>query len=213
MTPHYPYELVWMTTEKHGTPHARALLAANPGLSIHVSSPPAGADGEAYFYGWRNCDRNIRAWWRANGAAVAKDEVIFLEYDVFCNMGLSAVLPPLARGVGAAGGRIMTAVADRRTFWPFCEIHRLPLHLRSFAIGIAPLAFLQISRAALDDLCDPEYDAVFALDLFCELRLPTVIRRCGYNIMPLPLPGVGVRALHPRPEDRGIFHPVKHPVL
>lgn len=208
----YPYEVVIMTSSQHRQPHAKALRNANPGLAIHVSEPVAGVNDSAYVSAWRNCDRNIRSWWAANRLNVKTPSVIFMEYDVLCNVCLADHIGPLKRGVGAAGAAVMTAVAHSRSFWPFREIPRLPLRLRGHAIAIAPLAFMQIARTALDEILHPEYDDAFDADIFCELRLPTIIEHCGYQIGALELPNVGVRVLHPAPDDRGIFHPVKQPV-
>ena len=207
----YPYEIVWMTTQATGTPHAAALQAANPGLRIHVKSPAAAGNGpgQERTGAWRNCDRNIRVWWRDHRGQVTTESVLFLEYDVLVNVPLLPVVPSMTPGVGIAGAAVLTAVADGRKYWPFRETNRLPVAIRSHAIGIAPLAFLQISRHALDRLIDQCYDQAFAADIFCELRLPTVIRHAGYQVAALDLPEVGVKPLQPGPGERGIFHPVK----
>jgi hypothetical protein len=206
----YPYAVVWMTTPYSGTPHAVSLQAANPGLDIRVCNSVHGRTQEERYQRWRNCDRNIRSWWRINRADVEADSILFLEWDVFCDVDLRSVIPPRPPGVGIAGAEIMSGLADARRFWPFADIPRLPREMHAIACATAPLAVLLISRAALDAILAPAYDAVFAADLFCELRLPTVIRHAGFGVAALDLPGV--TATPAVPTEHGIFHPVKHPV-
>ena len=207
----YPFEAVWMTTQEHGTPHAQALQAANPNLAIHVSAPPMAAPDD-YLHAWRNCDRNIRSWWRVNRDATMKDAVLFLEYDVYCNADLRGIIPPLADGVGIAGPSVVNCVESRRSFWPFLYIPRLPRDMQGMAIAAAPLAVLLISRAALDAALRPEYDAVFADDIFCEVRLPTIIRHAGFQVAALPITNVVCVPQTPPAGAIGIWHPVKHAV-
>jgi hypothetical protein len=204
----YPYEWVWMTTQRHGTPHAQALQAANPGLVIHLSAPPAGDSPDAYHHAWRNCDRNIRAWWLAHRLTVTADLVVFAEYDVLCTADIRDHIAPLAPGDGIAGPRVMSCLRDARHYWPFRDIPRLPRVMQGLAIATAPLAVLLISRAALDAIFDPVFDEVFATDIFCELRMPTVIRYLGFGVASLDLPQVHCTPYAPPPRH-GIFHPVK----
>jgi len=209
MTYDYPYELVWMTTQRHGTPHAPALQAANPGLEIHVSAPPAGADQSGYQMAWRNCDRNIRTWWLANRDITTAAAYLFVEYDVLVTVDLRDHIKPLFSGRGIAGPAVKLPIRDRRSYWPLREIPRLPRVMQGLAIALAPLAVLLISRPALDAAFALEYDPVFDEDIFCELRLPTVIRHAGFGVTSLDLPGVHCKPYIPAPETPGIYHPVK----
>ncbi len=209
MTRDYPYEWCWMTTQERGTPHARALQDANPGLAIHVSAVLAGATPEDAHHAWRNCDRNIRAWWRENRDRVSAGSMVFAEYDVLCNVDTRTVLPRLPLGVGICGPHRVSRIRDRRRFWPFADIPRLPLPMRPLAIAIAPLAVLIISRAALDLILRPELDEVFAADIFCELRLPTVIRWAGLQVASMDLQNVHVTRMTVDDCPSGIYHPVK----
>jgi len=209
--PVYHFECVWMTTNVTGTPHAAALQAANPELRVHTCYSPQGETPEDSRHRWRNCDRNIRGWWDENRAEVATDQVLFLEWDVFANVNLPDHLPSLGGNYGIAGPRILSPISDR-AFWPFQEdLPKLPREMEALACATAPLAVLLISRAALDAIQAPCYDAIFADDIFCETRLPTVIRHAGFRVVEMRLPDVGCKPMIPGPA-RGIYHPVKQPV-
>ena len=198
-----------MTTPVSGTPHAAALHASNPGLRIHVRESCQHI-GEDRNVAWRNCDRNIREWWRESQGQVTADAVLFLEYDVYCDVDLRTIIPPLPLGVGIAGATILSGLADIRRFWPFAEIPRLPRCTQALACATAPLAVLLIHRMALAAILHPLHDALFSADIFCETRLPTAIRFEGFGVAAMDLPQVGVKP--ETPTFPGIWHPVKQPV-
>lgn len=199
------FEIVWNTT--HGQPliHRELLTAANAGIPQHVCSVPA--DGVR---GWRNCDTNLRDWWRSHRAEVAAPWVLFLEWDVAATADLTTMIRKPKRGVGLVCAQLYSAVAHRRTWPPFGEVPRLPRELREIAVGCVPNAVLLVSREAMDAVCDPRWDDVFAADILSELRLGTVLRACGFQVAAealwkgvgtVPLPGIG--------QEPGIYHPLK----
>jgi len=199
-----------MTTTATGTPHAAALQAANPALRVHTRYSPRGETPDEWRMLWRNCDRNIRAWWAENRSDVATDQVLFLEWDVFADVNLLDHLPDLGGNYGIAGPRILSPISDR-AFWPFHDdVPKLPRSMEALACATAPLAVLLISRAALDAIQAPCYDAIFADDIFCETRLATVIRHAGFRVCGMTLPQVGCKPV--TPTSPGIWHPVKQGV-
>ena len=172
----YDFELVWMTSGTRGTPHAEALAESNPWLVWHVfTAPETGVDG------WRNCDRNIRDWWRARGGTVTAERVLFLEWDVLVTCDLRSIFPAARNYPGIEGASRKMPVADGRSFKPFEEADKFPRPMQSYACGIAPLAVVMISAEALDAVCSPAFDETFAADIFSEIRLPTIIRWCGHE--------------------------------
>jgi hypothetical protein len=65
------------------------------------------------------------------------------------------------------------------------------------------------NAAALDAIADAKYDEVFARDVFCELRMPTICRAAGFPVQAMSLPGVRWYPVSPRAAP-GIYHAVKH---
>ena len=201
----YDFELVIMTCGERGTPHRAVISAANPGLTIHVwSGEETGLDG------WRNCDRNMREFWRAKRAEVAAQKVLFIEYDVFANVALGPLMPALQKGCGIVCAAVKSPVRDGRSWFPFQETNRLPAELQSVVIGTAPMAVLLCDRAALDAVLDAKWDAVFEADVFCEIRLGTIMRSEGFSVVECSAwRGVGTRPMVPPGGASGIYHPVK----
>lgn len=201
----YDFEVVWMSSGGHGFPHADALWASNPDLAaMRHTAPDTGEDG------WRNCDRNIRAWWQAHRNTVTVDRVLFLEWDVLVTQDLREVFPARRVVPGLEGAALRTPVRDGRSWGVFEEVPRLPEAMRPHAVGIAPLSVVMLSRDALDAVCDPQWDDLFAADVFSELRLPTLVRFLGYPVQANArlLQVTCGPSFHPG-NTPGIYHPVK----
>ncbi len=203
LSPPGTLEIVVMGHASAGFPHLAALRAANPGTPVHTS---AGEDGEEdrRVEAWRNCDRHIRAWWLANRHNVNSSHVAFVEWDVLANSPLDPLVDPDAGLLG----RDLKEPGDPWAWWG--ELARLPASLALHACGIAPLAVLVARRDCLDAIAAPEWDDLFAADIFCEVRLPTLARACGFAVRgSSALPGTGVTPI-PHPGSLpGIWHPVK----
>lgn len=205
----YDFVVVILSHGDRGFPHADALRASNPGLDIaeHVCE----AEGDD---AWRNCHRTIREWWKDRSWGVPARRVLFLEWDVLVNVDLRSIFPANRNLPGLEGAALRTRNRDAR-WWPvFQEVERLPVVMRPHAVGIAPLSVVMLSREALDGICGDQYAPVFALDVFCELCLPTMVKHLGFDV-------VGNRLLadvtcgpsYDPGSRRGVFHPVKGGVL
>ena len=206
------FEVCILTTVAAGTPHAEALVRANPEVVLHIHRSPK-ASGAAHQESWRNADRPIRDWWIKRREKVAADFVLFLEWDVYANIDLRTVFTEEMTSAGLVAPCLKSAVTDRRAWQQFDGISRLPDAIRPHACGVEPLAVILLSRAALDAISSPEWDDVFALDLYGDLRLPTLVRHSGFDVVASTrMPDVGTRRMTPRPGDRGVFHSVKKEV-
>lgn len=199
-------EVVWLTSLKAGLPHREEFTAANPNVIQHRCDSPDGIDDERILF-WRNCDRNIRNWWKINHHRILGDHVVFLEWDVVCNVPIEKIFRPQN---GLVGSELKTQPQDSHDWLWFKELNELPPEMRSTAIGLVPLAAIQLSRAALDAISDDRHDALYESDIFCELRTPSLLRHLGFPIeststlkhvtwQPMPYPWL----------RRGIFHPIK----
>lgn len=195
-----------MTTTVSGLPHAEAFTAANPDIVQHRCDSKK-CDGQERFTIWRNCDRNIRNWWRSNHHLVKSSHVVFLEWDVFCNVPLQSLLQPMD---GVVCASIKRQGKGLRPWLWFSELKRLPAEMQAQAIGIVPLAVLQFTRAALDAICDPRHDFLYDEDIYAELRTASLLRHLGFPIHTTKsLKWVTWTALPFPWFHRGIFHPVK----
>jgi hypothetical protein len=203
----YDFECVILTTPAMGTPWLDELREHNPGLVIHVHEAADPADEMERMEGWRNCDRNVREWWRGNREKVQAGRVLFLEWDVFVSCDLEEHVPV---GNGLHCARVKMPVKDRG--WSgFREVPKLPRELRGYAIGCEPSAVLMASSDVLDELLDEEWDDVFSDDILSEIRLGTVVRFAGYSVAGFPGWAETVWMTPQRVKDgfSGVLHPVK----
>ncbi len=205
----YPFLAVILTTRNVGAPHLDALRESNPGLNIRIHESADADTEEGAKDAWRNCDRNIRQWWQREGKSVEAEQVLFLEYDVLVTVDLVAALRVMPAGFGMMGASVKGIATDGRAWAPFAEARRLPREVAAFASGIAPLAVAMISRGALDAISDDRWNETFAADIFCELRLPTLIRACGYRLMASPMPFVKCGKFAGKIDAPGLYHGVK----
>jgi histo-blood group ABO system transferase len=106
------------------------------------------------------------------------------------------------------GGQHIKRVENRDWVW-LQEAERLAQGMVPY--GMAPLGVTVYHRAALDALISPEWDSLFDADVFCELRLPSVIAHCGFPLVELPLPHVRAGSITPNWSVPGIYHAVKGP--
>lgn len=195
-----------MTSAKAGLPHLREFTAANPQVIQHRCDSPD-AEGDERIRIWKNCDRHIRNWWKANQHLVKSQYVVFLEYDVICNVPLEGIFSPQE---GLVGSQIKKPDDPEEVWYWFREVPSLPADMQASAIGIVPLAVLQLTRKALDALSEECHDGLYATDGFSELRTPTLLRHLGFPIQSAETLKHVTWEKQPYPWlRRGIFHPVK----
>jgi hypothetical protein len=203
-------EIVVLTYESAGVPHLAALEASNPGTLVHVRGGPDEANEALRVEAWRNCDRNMRRWWVENRETCAAGAVLFLEWDVLVTRSLEGELDLLDGSAGMAVANVFGPLGTGRRFAPFRETVRLPAEIRHLAAAAVPTGVVGLTRAALDALADERWDALYAADVFAELRLPTVVRACGFQVVRQPLwERAGTTPFTPEAGASGIFHPVK----
>jgi hypothetical protein len=199
-------EAVIMTTPRTGTPHLANIQRDNPVVHVHH-----GKDGETEaerIQLWRNCDRSIRDWWRANRKNVKASHVAFVEWDVVVNLDLTRCIVP---GAGLVGATVDNWPSRPWSWWS--EIERLPKDLRRNAASLRPLGVVIASRECLDAIADWWWGHTFALDIFCELRLPTVAKAAGFLLRTSPHLANVRHFPIPHPGDKpGVWHQVKIPL-
>ncbi len=187
-----------VTYGNKGTPWMEHLRRSHPEMEIHVACD--GRVGKSADL-WRSCDRFLRDWWKENGGRVSGSHLWLLEHDVLVTTEL-----PDCSEVRGMGGQHVKHAENRDWMW-LGEADRLPEGMLPH--GMAPLGVTVYHRQALDALIDPAWDALFAADVFCELRLPSVIAHCGFPLVELPLPEVRAGSITPDRNVPGIYHAVK----
>lgn len=192
---------VLMTSyDEVGFPHLDALRESNPLADIHICIDDGEEDRD---FKWRNPDWFIREWWKRYRGAVRTSRVALLEYDAL----VTAPLPDIeVRGV--AGAQLKRPGDD----WYWWDERRKLGRILRHAVGVVPMGVIFLSAEAMDRLADEEWDYLYRLDLFSEMRLPSIIKACGLPVIQTSLPDVGTIPITPRPEP-GIYHPVKIPAL
>ena len=163
-------EVLWSTYPPRKLIHQEQLEQTCAGVVQHVM---VSGVGETY---WRNSDRSIRDWWRANQSKVKSEHLLLLEWDALCT-SLEFEFPILGMGVSATKDRD----TDKDWYW-WHEVDKLPPDLRAHAIGVAPLGAILFHRNALDWMAEPRFDEVYKSDVMCEVRTPTVIRSGGFVV-------------------------------
>ncbi len=195
-----------MTSVLTGLPHCREFTATNPHVIQHRCDSPD-ASGDERIRIWRNCDRHIRNWWKANRHLVKSQHVVFLEWDVLCNVPLDGIFSPQE---GLVGSRIKRQHNPEESWYWFREVPSLPDEMQASALGIVPLGVLQLARTALDALCEESHDGLYEADIMCELRTPTLLQQLGFPIHSAETLKHVSWEKQPYPWlRRGIFHPVK----
>lgn len=192
--------VVILTHEGAGTPHLDHLLCSNHQADVYVHTSTKANTAEDKLLRWRNCDREIRQWWTTHRHLIKEQYVTFVEYDVLVNDDLTI----LETGYDLLGKSFKVDGVD--TYWQwFSESNKLPFP----AYGIVPLAVIKLSSKALDTLALPEFDSIYDENIFCELRLPSVLmsKKCSVGES-VHLSGLhSYRVTHPG-DRKGIWHKV-----
>lgn len=171
-------EVIVSSFESAGFPHLENLKRSNPGIPIHTYSGKEATEPSKKLDYWRNADRVIRNWWKANKGSVAADYIAFIEGDVLVNYDLTKLIVP---GVDLTGSVIREQGDGEPWKWWIDGVF-LPEEVKGSMVGVIPLAFLLFSRKCLDFLTSPQWDEAFREDIFCELRTPSIAKAGGFVI-------------------------------
>lgn len=179
-----------------GWPHLDALRASNPGADIRIALDDGPGDRG---FRWRNNDLFVREWWRAHGSRTGTERIALLEHDVL----VTCALPDI--GVSGIAGAQVKRPGDEWYWWP--DMWKLG-GTRRYVTGVVPMGVTFFSRAALDLIAGSGWDHLYDRDIFCEMRVPSIIRACGLPVIQVDLPNVGTNPIRAG-AGPGIYHPVK----
>jgi hypothetical protein len=130
---------------------------------------------------WAGTDCMIYAWYlHARTQATTAERYVFVEWDMLYRVPMRAFYAEVwGRDVACAE----CLLVDRHWHWNwFRHLGRLPLELHRHAAGIVPIAGTLFSDRVLSAITQ----CAIPLDVFCELRLGTLIRAAGFDIFRLP---------------------------
>jgi len=138
------------------------------------------------------------------------DRWLVVEWDAFCSMPAREFIEPVAAYPFVAAS-IRVRRRERQWVW-FSFVKTLPPHLRSFAMGVVPSAFLIFKDEVLDKLVKlVPWDNLSKCN--AELRLGTLAHAAGYPAVAHPLGGANIvwlplPLMNPIPPGR--WHPIKY---
>lgn len=196
----YKWTVIY-TDFQHKYLHLKHLEQSNPDAQILLSDI---SNDHPKIIVWRNNDRYIREWLRENHHKIIHNNVAFIEWDVV----VSTKLPDT--NIDGFVGRNLQILGTNEWLW-FNEIDRLGKY-KDYAMGAAPFAVQFMDKKCVDIWMSEEYDDIFSQDIFCELRLPTVMNHAGVKMSEHLLPYVEWHPMQYNKNIPGIYHAIKDPV-
>jgi hypothetical protein len=155
---------------------------------------------------WRGADSLIYTWFAQREFDAAR--YIFLEWDCLMTLPVREYYADVWE-VDAAARIFATPDTHRHWRW-FEEIDRLPVDLRPSAAGLIPLNGILLSHDAMLALTTQPLPP----EIFCELRLGTLLRAKGIDAVPLPSErgannSFASELIHYDPAMPDLYHPIK----
>ena len=188
----------------HNEPiHLDHLKKSNPKANILLANISKYNADFKIKYRWRNSDIFIRRWIRDNRKDINSANIAIIEWDVL----ITQKLPDLN-----INGLLGKNIQYQNNWYWFKESHLLGKY-QQYSIGITPLCILFMDQKCIDAWIDPEFDVLYSSDIFCELRLPTILNSRGIKIsrIPLSLPNVStLKSQYKNIPD--IYHPIKEKI-
>jgi len=168
-------QVLWLTDESKNLIHRKEFTLSNPNVIQHISCGKEDINNSNE--NWRNVDRLIRNWWKSDGYKTNANTIFCLEWDVYCNYALEKI----ETSPGLNSVHVLNPIDNEDWCW-WQELNRLPKELHQYATGCVPLGFLAISRECLDNISESKFDHIFDSDIFSEMRLPTCVKFCGFDV-------------------------------
>lgn len=128
---------------------------------------------------WRNADRTIRKYLNTIINDILYDNILLVEWDVY----IDTEVPDIDFD-GALFNNIIKNKNNGWCWWK--EIDNLPEQLRSCATGGALWSLIAIKKTYLEMLLSNKYDYIYEMDIFSELRTPTLMQHLGVPLSELP---------------------------
>ncbi len=185
------FEVLWMTYEGQPLIHQREFSKHND-VKQHIVTSHV----EPKLFAWRNCDVALRNWWNNQ---IESEFLLVIEWDVYINEKVNIIFGNTFQK-GATFQEIKTA--GKPWYW-WRESSKIPMR----PAGVVPFGVALYDRDALNKICDPKYDNLFRQDIFCELRMGSVLLDAGVPMNAFGLPSISYK--NTKVSGKGIFHAVK----
>ena len=183
--------------------HLEHLRQSNPDANILLCDISSYNLSLGTKYCWRNSDAFIRNWLRNNRSSITSNHIAIIEWDVL----ITKPLPDLC-----FDGFVCKNIHRHSKNWYWFKESKLLGKYEEFKIGITPLAVLFMDQNCIDTLIDKEFDSIFSADIFCELRLPTVINSRKINISTYHMPNISASKTIYNSNIPDIYHPIKEKI-
>jgi hypothetical protein len=126
---------------------------------------------------WRNPDRTIRKHLNIND--ILYENILLVEWDVYINKEVT--------DLNFDGALFKYVTIDQTNSWCWWkEIDKLPEKYKSCITGGALWSLVGIKRKYLEILLNSEYDYLYEMDIFSEIRTPTLMKYLGIPLAQFP---------------------------
>lgn len=194
---------VLVFTYKNKLPHLKYFKKSNPEIDIHVIN---NENNENPGYSWRSPDKRLRKWWKENSNKVKGEIICVMEYDVL----VTKSLPMLSNNIDLAGKYIRNYNNTHKWNWfDPTEIKELG---NLIPFGIVPFCFFLVRRKCLEFICEEKWNEYFEKDIFCEIRIPSILYNNDFKIGTIDIPDINIGDPIIPKKEPGIYHPVKNAI-
>jgi len=195
----YQWTIIYVDFQ-HQYLHLKHLQKSNPDAQIILADISSNIEK---IIAWRNNDRLIRNWLKNNKSQIIHHNIAILEWDVL----VSSPLPNIK--INGFVGRNLQKPNINKWLW-FKEIDRLGKY-KNYAMGAAPFAIQFFDKNSIEAWTSDEFDSISSQDIFCELRLPTIMNYAGIAMSEHLLPNVEWYNIQHK-KIPGIYHAIKYDI-
>lgn len=126
---------------------------------------------------WRNPDRTLRK--HLNIDDILYDNILLVEWDVYINKEV-----PDINFDGALFKCVSTDTNNSWCWWK--EIKNLPDEYKQYITGGALWSLVAIKKTYLEILLSNKYDYIYDMDIFSEIRTPTLMKYLDIPLSQFP---------------------------
>lgn len=172
-----------------------------PGSVDVAQMPPFCADAHK----WRGVDATLYRWF--HNRTLNARRYLLCEYDCLCTVSLSDYYSDVW-DADVAGVEFFTRDDNPHWKWFRDEMNSIPSEDRSYTAAIVPFTCTMFSHVALEKIVAN----IYRHDVFCELRLGTIVNKLGLKFQRLPRLERSTLCWHEYPWQTnrpGFFHAIK----